>query len=277
MNRTTYNPQVSISTIGGIYSNTMVRMPLADALKQTIANAPEKKEECWLISNGYSNISTKYTRAEHNFNRIDTILLDVDNPTSDPNLLKDFEREYQEYRYFLWETASSTSERPKFRVIILLDHSIEWINEPQKFTKQAILQTFSKWTDDKASWFFTPTRAKLGTFKCHSGIKYPASKIEFLVNLNKQLNESLKHSTGHDIFNELTATRQTNPDAWRNLPSVKYCLQGLTKGERDISICKACYAMDKNGYGNHIGEFIDELMVPQEFKNKFKSKYHIKW
>ena len=69
--------------------------------------------------------------------------------------------------------------------------------------------------------------------------------------------------------------RSFNPreDGWRKLPSVKYCLGGLTKGERDTSICKACYAMKKLGYGDHIHEFIDELDVPAYFKDKFKNKY----
>ena len=67
--------------------------------------------------------------------------------------------------------------------------------------------------------------------------------------------------------------RHPSKDNWRKLPSVKYCLGGLTKGERDQSICKACYAMNKLGYREFIPEFIDELLVPQEFKMKFKNKY----
>ena len=67
--------------------------------------------------------------------------------------------------------------------------------------------------------------------------------------------------------------RTPSKEGWRKLPSVKYCLGGLTKGERDQSICKACYAMDKLGYREFIPEFIDELLVPQEFKLKFKNKY----
>ena len=264
---------VSATIESGQFSNTMMKAPLAQVLKESTYKAPEKKEDCWLVSNGYNDHGGKYTRAEHNFEWIDTILLDVDNPQSDPSLLEQFKREHEQYSYFLWETASSSIARPKFRAILLLDKKIPWINEPQKFTKNAIHQTFSRWADDNASWFFTPTKSKLATFIGHHGKPYPSANIESLVNLNRKLIEATRPSTASIWDKENASLRKHSPDSWRNLPSVKHCLEGLRQGERDVAINKACYAMRKNGYVSDIPTFIDEIVVPNEFKTKFKSKY----
>lgn len=43
------------------------------------------------------------------------------------------------------------------------------------------------------------------------------------------------------------------------MPSVKKCLGGLLKGERDSSLNAACYAMKNCGYGGYIGEFLCEV------------------
>lgn len=269
-------PQVSVSTTSGTYSNTMARMPLRDALKEALANAPEAKEECWLISNGYSDKHSRYTRAEHNFTTIDTILLDIDNPEGDPLLLEKFKEEYKRYCYFLWETASSTKEKPKFRVILLLDEPVEWINEPEKYTKSAILQLFSKWTDDKASWYFTPTKGKLSTFKCHEGEPFPSSQIKFLVNLNKQLAKALQHSDSYGIYK---IQKRDDPDGWRKMSAVRKCLESPISKDRDSSLNAACYAMANNGYKDKIPEFLDEVQATIEdyewkkMKDKFRHKY----
>lgn len=271
---------LSIATQKGQFSTTMVKAPLGQVLKESRSKAPEKKEDCWLVSNGYSDREPKYARAERNFEWIDTILLDVDNPQCDPTLLDEFRREYGRYCHFLWETASSSIERPKFRAILLLDRKIPWINEPQKFTKKAIHQAFGKWTDDNASWFFTPTKSKLSTFAVHPGKPYPSAEITDLVNLNMAMHEALKPSTASmwDDANMSMRRHSSNGwpylDRWRNLPSVKYCLEGgLRKGERDDSINKACYAMRENGYASDISTFLDEIIVADEFKRKFRYKY----
>ena len=64
-----------------------------------------------------------------------------------------------------------------------------------------------------------------------------------------------------------------NPQGWRHLPSVKKCLDGLCIGERDNALCAACYAMDKNGYKEHIPEFLDECVVESSFKDKWRKRY----
>ena len=54
---------------------------------------------------------------------------------------------------------------------------------------------------------------------------------------------------------------------------MKRCLEGLCKGERDNAINKACYGMRENGYASEIPRFLDEILVPNEFRVKFKNKY----
>ena len=249
---------LSVTIESGAFSNTMVKAPLLQVLAESTRKAPQKKDDCWLVSNGYNDRGGKYTRAEHNFDWIDTILLDVDNPQGDPSLLDKFKCEHAQYDYVLWQTASSSVERPKFRVILLLDKKIPWINEPQKFTKEAINQTFSFWTDDKASWHFTPTKSK---------------NITNLVSLNEKVLEALKPSTAGAWDTTNISTRKHSMEGWRNLPSVKRCLEGLCKGERDNAINKACYGMRENGYATDIPIFLAEIDVPDEFKVKFKNKY----
>ena len=263
---------LSVTNESGPFSKTMMKAPLVQVLRESMYLAPQRKEDCWLVSNGYNDRDGKYTRAEHNFEWIDTILLDVDNPQGDPSLLDKFKREHAQYDYLLWETASSSVERPKFRVILMLDKKIPWINEPQKFTKKAILQTFSHWTDEKASWFFTPTKSKLNTFFGNRGKPYPSANITDLVSLNQKLLEAMKPSTAGAWDNANKYADKHSPDGWRNLPSVKRCLEGLCEGERDDAINKACYGMRENGYASDIPIFLDEIDVPREFKVKFKKK-----
>lgn len=265
---------VSIDIEQGIKSNTMRKMPLVDVLRMTLMNAPEDKHDCWLISNGYSNNGGMYLRAEHCFQWIDTILIDCDNPEGNPNKLAEFEADYDIYEYVLWETASSTPERPKFRAILMLDRQLPWIIDPEKYTKKAILQLFSKYADQNASWYFTPNKAKLGTFRHHKGIPYPSGLIENLVNMNKQVVEALKPSrAGNWDIENREANKDFNPDGWRHFGTVEYCLSGLVKGERDVSLNRACYAMKARGYADKIPEFLAEVDVPMEFKKKFSRRY----
>jgi hypothetical protein len=155
-----------------------------------------------------------------------------------------------------------------------MDESLPWT----KNAKAAIFNTFSKFADPKASWFYSPTRNRLNTIVHHEGKPFPArllkSAIEKLA-LQEQMETTRRVLDRMRVMNNSNWAEQRTPsrDSWRKLPSVKYCLGGLTKGERDQSISKACYAMDKLGYREFIHEFLDELMVPQEFKNKFKHKY----
>ena len=264
---------VSISTKNGNESRLMKRQKLSEALKFIIEHPYAEKCDCWLLSNGYKDTTGLYTREEFNFQWIDTIMLDVDNDKEKPNtnLLEQFKKEYEPYTYFLWESASSTEVCPKFRVIIPLDRRVAWYNEPIKFTKKAVLNTFGKYHDNKASWYFSPTTAKVGTFVAHRGKPYPASVLENKVKVDMmfaQLEEQER-----EIKEIRNKPRKRNPDGWRNLPSVKKCLDGLHVGERDNSINAACYAMNKNGYRSSINEFLDEVLVEESIKAKFRGKY----
>lgn len=265
---------VSINYEPGLSGKLMFKAPLEDALHEAMEKAPESKHDCWLISNGYNDDGGRYLREEHNFKYIDTILLDVDNKDSDPELMNRFMEEYGQYEYMLWETASSTAERPKFRAILMLDDKIEWVNEPEKYTKKAIHNMFSKWTDDNASWFFTPTKGKLDTFIHHDGIEYPSFFITSNVRLMGFQNEM--ESTRRETFGKIHMRGENgrNSEGWRNLPSVKHCLEGLVKGERDTSLCKACYAMDKNGYRDSIQTFLNEVAtVEPSMRRKWLLRY----
>ena len=264
---------VSIDLSGGRECNVMEKKPLQEVLRKTLSLAPEDKHDCWLISNGYSDKGGYYTRAEFNFQWIDTILIDCDNDkeSPDPTMLERFKEEFDKYAYFLWETASSTPACPKFRAIILLDRKIPWINEPEKFTKRAIKERFSRWTDDNASWYFTPTKSKVHTFIGHKGVLYPSYNITSLVTLYQQVWNATRHTEGFSCSHASPTTM--NPEGWRRLPSVKKCLEGLHKGERDNSLNAACYAMDNNGYHDRIGDFLNEVVCDESIKRKFRAKY----
>lgn len=275
----------------------MVKMPLAKVIRDSMLLAPEDKHDCWLMSHGYSAFSTEYHRCEDNFNRLDTILLDFDNEQDithddgttekvvfDKDLMTKFEEEYKQYDYIIWESASSTKEWPKFRVIFLLDKPIEFVIEDGvKYTKKAILTLFSKFKpDQKASWYFTPTKSKVVTVRRNKGIPFPSSKVEWNVSSIRKIDEERNRQQSLSegliqLWMMKHPEHKRNPDAWRNLPSVKRCLDGLAQGERDNSINQACYAMKKLGYGDRIIEFIEEVELtsnlPKDMVRKFKNKY----
>lgn len=260
----------------------MKKAPLGEVLKEALQKAPESKNDCWLMSNGYKDTNGFYTREEWNFQWIDTILIDCDNgndedpSTWDAGILDKFKDEFDKYAYFLWETFSSKPERPKFRAIILLDNKVEWVNEPEKFTKDAIKQHFARWTDNKASWFFTPPKGRVSTFIAHKGIPYPSAPILSLVKLKREIHDILQPSSAAQWDRENVLRHgafSCAVDGWRNLPSVKKCLEGLQKGERDNSLNAACYAMDNNGYHDRIRDFLNEVVCDESIKRKFRAKY----
>lgn len=266
---------ISVNIESGITDNIMVRMILEDAMREVCEKAPKQKEDCWLISNGYSISTSRYERKESNFQWIDTVLLDVDNKSSDPNLLNEFKDEYSKYEYWLWETASSKPECPKFRVIFPLDKHVEWINSPSKITKNAIKKHFGKYTDDHASWYFSPVSGKLDTVIHHSGWEYPSSKLLSEMDEIKRSEEKslLDSHIRQSLQSYRGGIRERNPDGWRKFDTVKKCLGGLIQGERDISLYLACRAMDLNGYKDKIGEFLDEVNCDPSIKNKFRRQY----
>lgn len=259
----------------------MRKAPLGDVLKEAIHNAPVEKEDCWLMSNGYKDTTGLYTREEWNFQWIDTVLIDCDNgsdkdpSTWDIGILDKFKDEFDKYAYFLWETFSSKPERPKFRAIILLDKRIEWVNEPAKFTKDAIKQHFAKYTDANASWFFTPPKGKISTFVVHKGIPYPSSAIENRMMVDRMFAQIESNAREQNARRENLRRKGHNPEGWRFLPSVKKCLDGMSVHTKHNSICSAVYAMEQCGYHDAIPDFLKD--VSSQITKKHYDYWYSKW
>lgn len=265
---------ISVCAERGSSAKTAGRVELDEAMSllSTDKLAVSDKESSILMFNGYKNTDERYARLERELDRFSTIFLDVDNKQKDPKLLDEFKDVMKNYDYWLYETFSSTPERPKFRVIIPIDEELNW----NKNAKIAIFRIFQKFADEKASWFFSPTLNRLDTVIHHeTGRDFPARLVK---NYIDELANREQMETTAKVLQQLKnkfreANFGHNPDGWRNLPSVKKCLAGLSEGERDNSLCAACYAMDKNGYRGSIHEFIDECDVPEDFKRKWKNRY----
>ena len=235
--------------------------------------AADNKNDSMMIYAGYNETKDVYPRLESSVDRFSTILIDCDNPSSDPHIIEKFKERMSEWDYMLYETASSTPERPKFRAIVPMDDVLTW----SPYMKKAVFNEFNEFADERASWFYTPTKDKLNTICENRTGKWYSSKaiIEIANRLEKEdkmrrdremllaMKWRLRHPEGF----------QQKAGSWRNLPSVKHCLEGLYVGERDDSLCKACYAMNKNGYRANIPEFLDECDVPSEMKAKWRGRY----
>lgn len=235
--------------------------------------AAESKNDSMMIYAGYNETKDIYPRLESSVDRFSTILIDCDNPSSDPHIIEKFKERMSEWDYMLYETASSTPERPKFRAIVPMDDVLAW----SSYMKKAVFSEFNEFADERASWFYTPTRDKLNTIcENHTGKWYPSKVI---IETANRLAYEDKMKRDHEMLLAMK-WRLRHPEgfqpksgSWRNLPSVKHCLEGLYVGERDDSLCKACYAMNKNGYRVNIPEFLDECDVPSEMKAKWRVRY----
>ena len=152
---------------------------------------------------------------------------------------------------------------------------IEWINEPEKFTKHAIQQHFSRWIDDKASWFFTPPKGKVGTFVAHKGKPYPSAPIVALANLNREIWETKQPSKAEVWDRENLLSRpKFNENGWRNFNTVKACLgRSLPPHERHDPLFKACSAMALNGYKEAIPQFLSEVDAPMNHKREMMRQF----
>ena len=95
---------------------------LANWLKN-VATDTKEKTDAYLISNGYCD-KEECARKEENFTEVNSILLDCDNEQADKDLLTKFMHEHIQLEKVVYQTASSTPEKPKFRVIIPLDEPI---------------------------------------------------------------------------------------------------------------------------------------------------------
>lgn len=231
--------------------------------------ARERKEDSLLVFNGYSSLDDEYPRQESALNSTSSVFIDCDNPNADPHIIDKWRERMKDYDWMIYETASSTKEHPKFRAIVPLDQEIPW----NKHVKNAILTLFEEFADPKASWFFAPTKDKLSTIEENTtGNWMPVEPI---------MNKANKFRDNEDTLNSLRAlarvkwglSRDENESGWKFLPSVKHCLEGLVKGERDDSLNKACYAMKKNGYQGKIPEFLDMVDCERSIKEKFRRQY----
>jgi len=234
--------------------------------------AQANKEDSMLVFNGYSDCSGEdefYPRLESCLTSASSVFIDCDNPNSDPYIIDKWREEMKDYDWMIYETASSTKEHPKFRAIVPLDSDIPW----NKYTKNAIIRLFSDFADPKASWFFAPTLDKLDTIEENTTGNW--MPVEGIINMANKLEENEKVADSIRALCQIkwNNTHTNKEGSWRFLPSVKKCLEGLTKGERDASLNAACYAMDKNGYREHIREFLDEVYCDRSIKEKFYRKY----
>lgn len=233
-------------------------------------NASPTKDGSTLVFGGYSDMAEQYPRREDNLTSTSCVFIDCDNPNSDPHIIEKWRDRMKDYDWMIYETASSTKERPKFRAIVPLDRDIPW----NKFVKKAVASLFADFTDPKASWFYAPTRDKLNTIEENTTGKWMPSDTVMTragkLEENEKFAESLRALL--QVKYESKGYKDRG-DGWRHLPSVKKCLEGLQQGERDSSLNAACYAMDKNGYRDHILEFLNEVFVERSIKDKFRAKY----
>lgn len=263
-----------ISICADNHSTTARRIDLFECMchLQLPQYASETKDDSMLIFQGYKDVNGEYPRREGELELFSTIFIDCDNPQRDPNILERWREAMKNYDYLVYETASSTKERPKFRAVVPMDSVLKW----DKNAKAAIFNMFHEFADEKASWFYAPTKDKLDTIEDHiTGRWFPSESI-LKSAIEIQRMEKMREQRAlldHMKWKLRHPDEEQNPDGWRNFETVKHCLGGLAKGERDKSINAACYAMRKHGYKESIPEFLDELCVPQEFKMKFKRQY----
>lgn len=265
--------QISMCSKNGTRCREASRIPLDDAINLFGTSGYTSNEKEWnrLIFNGYNNERDTYERKEENITHIDTIFLDVDNPQCDKDILSKFHEEMAKYWHLTYETYSSTMARPKFRAILLLDKPIKW----ERSVKEAIFNTFKDYADEKASWFFAPSSNKIDTIDLRGGVAFPSSILEKEIACAKEREVWERNRILLNQFKYKTYRNGDDHGDYHNLPSVKHCLDGLVKGERDASIHAACYAMSKNGYSNQeIREFLNSLCgIPQEMRTKFLKRY----
>lgn len=263
-----------ISICAGNKAETARRIDLFEwsVLASLPEYAAEKKDDSMLVFSGYSPDLDEYPRLEKHLTRFSSMFIDCDNPEGDKDIIERFKERMSNWDYMIYQTASSTPELPKFRALIPLDGELTW----SKYVKKAVFEMFSEFADPRASWFYAPTRDKLHTiYENTTGNWFPSKEVLERANRIEQM--ELLESQRRDMANMRWILshpdQKPNPEGWRNLPSVKKCLEGLHVGERDNALCAACYAMDKNGYRSSIPQFIDECDVEMTFKRKWKSRY----
>lgn len=270
---------ISVSEDAGTMGKTALRVPLYDAVEHFPDIARLNKLDNTLLFGGYFDVPDSYSRLEgQEYMKMNVVFIDCDNGkdgqplTWDKDIIKKFKADMEKYQYVIWETYSSTTERPKFRALIPLDATLNYTKD----VKQAVFQVFRDYADPRASWFFAPDTKHLPTvYHKADGELFPSCHIKRLADEIARTRrmfeaEIERRCSMRKVFN---LDAEHNPEGWRHLPTVKKCLEGLAKGERDNSLNAACYAMTKNNYKDKIPQFLDEVDCELALKNKFRRQY----
>lgn len=239
-----------IGLCNGKFGTDVITAPWEGVVQNIGDFARDIKENCVLMTMGYKDVGadpapTSYPRREDSFTHQSVIMIDCDNNKGAPNadIIKEFQEEFKDYEYVLWETSSSTQTKPKFRAVFPLSEAIAW----SKANKKAIQQLFAKYQDEAASWFYLPTIDKLGTFVRHEGVAFDAGCIKSLV-ANIELQEQVANAQ-RILHQELHPKSNDNDsdahvENLKKKPNVSYYLSTpfnkmKGNGDSDSSLYKA--------------------------------------
>lgn len=275
---------ISIMQTPGYAGTDPVRISLEDAIHKLWAdekNLKSEKGKGRLMSMGYHSDRTELgSRRESEFNSLDCIMIDCDGvQDEDGNVDKDaiehFCKFAESYDFVLWQTSTSTAEKPKFRVLIPLTRTVKWTN----YTKKAIARLFCKWTDPKASWHEEPLAPKIGTMIVHDGKQFPAEVLEKVekqivddVKVQKEISRQLDMMMAYK--SELRKVSVLNNEKVRHYLDTSYTkMKG--NGDSDSSlyraICVCVVAGDKETLDVVIEKALSEHWGEMELARKVRS------
>lgn len=273
---------VSVSVKRGVYGKYGRRIPFVEFLRKLKELAGEDKYDCHLMYGAYLDVDEDYERLEVEGMKMGVVCIDCDNEGRDRDIIEKFKKDMEKYVYVLWETYSSTSEVPKFRALIPLDADISY----DAGVKKGIVRIWRDYADKAATWFFTPDRRHLEGIVFHKGeMLFPSAKI---IEAKKKVEEEIEKERLKDVFAmQLEILKKgyilsgeghfDMENGWRRLPSVKECLEfGVRKGERDMKLNAACYAMFKQGYDLKRDEFLREVYIEGYDAESLRSKFRRK-
>ena len=215
---------VACCTEGGRFAKTATTRELGELLA-SLGDPSEypSKENSTLIFGGYSSAPT-YGRRESDLELMDCIMIDCDNNDSDPDIMDTFEQRFSQYEYYLYETASSTEECPRFRALFPMDSTVDLKKHDIKNIKKVVYELFSGFADKAASWFYLPTTGC--PVRHHEGERYPSESIvrsaDFMTKVDEMNRENRRKiaeessvSRKHDVNWVLN---NLNVAAWLNTP-----------------------------------------------------------
>lgn len=237
------------------YTSELRKIPLDEAINwfSVPENCQVEKLDSVIILPAYNSSLEAYPREEASSDLISTIFIDYDNDDETPNMnaINEFKEEMKDYDYWLYETNSSMSEEkpyPKFRAIIPLDKSIKWGDT----TKTAITETFKKYQDKCATWFFAPTRNKVHTLEHHEGKPFSSNVIVMKMAL-ADLDEQIRMNNIELAKKKREAHGWTSSNSrkdYHELPLVQEYFSTM-KGGRNTSAHKAACSMFARGYEDY--------------------------